>query len=152
MDVVNLTLQGYILGFFPKFRKGRDARDCKPEDTHAAIPIEAPGWSLLWSEQPETLSSEFPLQLATAGSCSFLLRRSPSKRTRSFSSRLHASPSCPPGLRIQQHLLPVQPREITGTKAGSPMHGKHPSQKGVPPSSHTHEDSTHQLFTASLSS
>lgn len=59
MDVANLTLQGYILGFFPKFRKGRDARDCKPEDTHAAIPNEAPGWSLLWSEQPETLSQNF---------------------------------------------------------------------------------------------
>lgn len=64
------------------------------------------------------LSSEFPLQLATAGSCCLLLGKSPSKRTRSSSLRLHASPPCPPGLRIQPHLLPLQSRETTGTKVG----------------------------------
>lgn len=42
MDVANLTLQGYILGLFPKFRKGRDARVCKPEDTHTLLSLSRP--------------------------------------------------------------------------------------------------------------
>lgn len=126
--------------------------EIRPEDTHAAIPPKAPGWSLLWSEQPETLSSEFPQQLATAGfAAASSSEEGAPPRNQEFQSQTPCLSLLP--IRASDPATFISPTEKTGTKARSPsMHMKHPFQKGLTPSSKPQEGSTHLFFSSSLSS
>lgn len=126
---VILALQGYILGFFPKFRQRKSGLRLG-QRTRMLLSLRRPQGGACCGLSSLRLSSEFPGSWRPLSrKCRLPLRRSPSKRTASSSPRLHASPPHPPGLRIQPLVLPLQPGERpTGTKAGRPStRRKHPS-------------------------